>query len=241
MLSVSSGSSLVEVKEFLFESTRGAVEMEGPQEVSCLFEVRSNREDLVDKIFHTDDSVLSENALDDFVIGKRNSLLVDLSVTSFVHELSDCFKIGVSVGNVRLDKTKHVNGSLVQLDEDSRVDLSKSKKLKNLAYLGGNTVDTSDTDHNSKLSLGLKEEVSVLLRDTSHANKILLHFTVLSHVLLRRLEHLRLLLTKRFLVRNLCCSTLSSKLSLLLFLRIVSGTLIVFNYLMKSITQTKND
>ena len=166
--SVSSGSSLVEVKEFLFESTRGAVEMEGPQEVSCLFEVRSNREDLVDKIFHTDDSVLSENALDDFVIGKRNSLLVDLSVTSFVHELSDCFKIGVSVGNVRLDKTKHVNGSLVQLDEDSRVDLSKSKKLKILRTLGATPLIPL-IRINSKLSLELKEEVSVLLRDTSHA------------------------------------------------------------------------
>ena len=49
---------------------------------------------------------------------------------------------------------KHVDGCLVELDEDSVVDLPESEELEDLAHLGGNLVDTADTHHESQAGLG---------------------------------------------------------------------------------------
>lgn len=42
----------------------------------------ANGVDFVDQILDTDDSVLAQNLLDDGVVGKWNSLLVDLTESS---------------------------------------------------------------------------------------------------------------------------------------------------------------
>ena len=55
-----------------------------PDEIVGLLEVWTGAGDLVDQILDADNAVFSEAFLDQFVIRKRNSLLVDLSVTALV-------------------------------------------------------------------------------------------------------------------------------------------------------------
>ncbi len=98
-------------------------------------------------------------------------MLVDFSESTLVDQLADVLKGGVSPGDVWSDKVKHLKSSSVQLDEDSVVDLAKSQKLKNLLDLGRDSVDTTNTDNNSNLTLGLKEEIARLLGSTSGINK----------------------------------------------------------------------
>lgn len=52
--------------------------------------------DFIDQIFERSDSVFAEAFLNKFVVGQRNSLLVDLSVSSFVDKLFDVFARGIS-------------------------------------------------------------------------------------------------------------------------------------------------
>lgn len=52
--------------------------------------------DFVNDIFDGDDTVLSEGSLNDSVGGEGDSLLVDLSVTSLVDELTNSLQVGLS-------------------------------------------------------------------------------------------------------------------------------------------------
>jgi len=105
------------------ESTEWVGQLEWPQEVGSLLEVWSSGEDLVDQILDGDDSVFSEVFLNEGVVGERDSLSMDLSVTSLVDEFSNGLQVWLSVGNVWLNQLKHLGGSLGELDEDSVVDL----------------------------------------------------------------------------------------------------------------------
>ena len=49
---------------------------------------------------------------------------------------------------------EHVDGGLVQLDEDSVVNLSQSEELENLTHFGGDLVDTTDAHHEGQTGLG---------------------------------------------------------------------------------------
>lgn len=51
----------------------GRRELEGPEEVVCLFEVRAYSEDLMDQVFNADDPVLAKLFLNDLVVSQRNS------------------------------------------------------------------------------------------------------------------------------------------------------------------------
>merc|ERR1719356_869779 len=54
---------------WLLVATRRVRELEGPQEVRYLFEVRSNCVNLVDEIFHTIDATrLTQRCGDDFIV-----------------------------------------------------------------------------------------------------------------------------------------------------------------------------
>ena len=143
--------------------------LKGPQEVRCPLEVLSNTEDFMNQIFDTDDSSTTKALLDEVVGGDWFTSVVNLSKTAFVDQLSHALQVRVSPGNIRLANTEHVNCSLckyvtisipfisltlsvnskrkciylVQLHEDSVVDLSKTEKLKSLAYLRVNLVDTA--------------------------------------------------------------------------------------------------
>jgi hypothetical protein len=126
----------------LQESTDGGAELEGPQEVVGLLEVSANGPDLVDEVLDTSDTLIAERLLDDGVIVESDSRSVDFTVASLVDELADCVTGGVSVGHVGLNHADHVDGSSVQLDEDTVMELTESKELHDLLGLGWELVDT---------------------------------------------------------------------------------------------------
>lgn len=80
----------------------------------------------------------------DAVVTESGSLSVDLSVSSLVDELANIVTGWVSVGDVWLDKSDHVDGGTVKLDKHSVVELSQTEKLHDLLLLGGELVDTMD-------------------------------------------------------------------------------------------------
>lgn len=187
------------------EATSGVAELEGPEEVGGLLEVGADGEDLVDKILHADNAVLAEVLLNDGVVSKGNTLLVDLSVSTLVDELLDGLQVGVTVGDPGLDDLEHLSGSLGDLDEDTVVDLEETEKLEDLAGLGGHLVDTKresvsvpydwnqvhiplDTDDEDQL--GLSGDVGSVIRlgGTVKTDLLTLRITVLLDVLLSTLE-----------------------------------------------------
>lgn len=170
------------------EATVGVAELEGPQEVGGLLEVGADGVDLVDQVLHTDDAVLAEVLLDDGVVGERDALLVDLSVTALVDELLDALQVGVTVGDPGLDDLDHLHGGLGDLDEDTVVDLEQTEELEDLAGLGGNLVDTLDADDEDELLLGGDVEGTVLLGNAGEADLLALSVAVLLDVLLGTLE-----------------------------------------------------
>lgn len=144
LLTVAKVTTLDEVLELAgAETTVGVAELEGPEEVGGLLEVGADGEDLVDEILKADDAVLAEVLLNDGVVGKSNTLLVDLSVSSLVDKLLDGLQVGVTVSDPGLDDLEHLSGSLGDLDEDTVVDLEETEKLEDLAGLRGHLVDTA--------------------------------------------------------------------------------------------------
>ena len=78
-------------------AARGVGELEGPEEVRRLLEVGAGGEDLVYEILNGEDVVLAESFLDDSVVGKGNTLLVDLAVTALVDKFADGLEVGLAV------------------------------------------------------------------------------------------------------------------------------------------------
>jgi len=183
LLSVTKVTTLDVVLEFSgTETTVGVGQLEGPQEVACLLEVGSDSEDLVDQVFHADDAILAQVVLDELIVGKGNSLLVNLSVSTLVDELSDGLEVGVAIGNVWVDNGEHLLGGLGQPDEDTVVDLEKSEELEDLARLGGDLVDTLDSHNEDKLGLLINEEAALLLAQASESDLLALRIAVLLDV-----------------------------------------------------------
>jgi hypothetical protein len=124
------------------ETTSWVAKLEWPQEVGSLLEVGTDCEDLVDQILDADNAVLAKAVLDDSIVGESNALLVDLSISTLVDELTGCLEVGVSVGNPWLDNLQHLKGSLGHANEYTIVDLEKTEKLEDLAGLWCDLVDT---------------------------------------------------------------------------------------------------
>ncbi len=74
-------------------------------------------------------------------------LCPNLSETSLVDEFLDGFSGWVSEGDVWLDSSQQVGGSLVYSDENSVVDLSQSQQSEDSDWLGIKFVNTSDSDN----------------------------------------------------------------------------------------------
>lgn len=51
----------------------------------------------MDEVLDREDVVLAESLLDDRVVGKRNALLVDLSVSALVDQLTDRLQVRLAV------------------------------------------------------------------------------------------------------------------------------------------------
>ena len=124
------------------ESTSRVAQLEWPQKITGLLEVRPHNNDLMDQVFHADDAKFAQLLLDDLVIGEGNALLVDLSVAALIDEVADGFDTGVAVGDVGLDYFEHFGGGFGEFDEDAVVDLEKAEELEDLAGFGGDFVDT---------------------------------------------------------------------------------------------------
>jgi len=167
----------------LLEAMEGRVQLEGPEEVVALLEVGAASLDLVDHVFHRDDSVFAEHALNDGVVGKGDSSSVHLAVASLVDQLLDHGRGGVSVGDEWLHHADHVDGGLVQTDEHSVVQLSQTQKLHNLLGLGGQFVDTSGTDHERDLCVSLNEEVASGLGGSLVGNELVINLSSLLGIL----------------------------------------------------------
>lgn len=181
--------SFYKVEELaLVESTVGVGELEGGKERVGSFKVGTYSIDLMDEILHADDAVLAKGLLDNGVIGERDALLVDSSVSTLVDEFTDGLQVGGTVGDVGLDQLKHLSGSVGETEEDTVVDLEKTEQLEDLAGLGSDVVDTLDTDNEDKLGLGGNVEVTVGLGLTTETDLIGFLGTVLTNVLVSTLE-----------------------------------------------------
>ena len=87
-----------------------------------------------------------------------------------------------SKANMLTADPEHGDGGLVELDEDSVVDLAQSEELEDLLDLGGDLVDAPDAHHEGQLRLG-RDIVAVV-------RLVALLLAVLLHVLLGAKEHL---------------------------------------------------
>ena len=112
-----------------FPSALRVGELEWPEEVVGLLEVRTTGDDFVDEIFNAVDTLLGKFTSDDGVIRKRKSASVNFTVTSLVDELGDGGSGWETVGNEWLNHSDHVPCGLVKLDENTVMELSQSKEL----------------------------------------------------------------------------------------------------------------
>lgn len=86
--------------------------------------------------------MLSEDTVDDAVIGNRNTLTVNLTVTSLVDKSLKSVSGWVSVSDIWLNHSDHVDGGSVQTNKHSVMKLSESQKLHDLLRLRWQLVDT---------------------------------------------------------------------------------------------------
>lgn len=136
------------------EASTGWGQLEWPQEIVSFLEVWTNGVNLVNEILDVSDVLLlSEGVVDKVVVCQRNSLAVDLAISSLVDELSDGISAWVSVGDVWLNSSQHVDGGFVDSDEDSVVELSEPQESQNSNDLWVQLVDASDSDGEDELGL----------------------------------------------------------------------------------------
>jgi len=117
-------------------------QLERPQKVARLLEVRAYGDDLMDQILHAHDPIFAQVVLDDLVVGEGDALLVDLAVAALVDEGADGLEVRVAVGDVGLDDLEHFRGGFGEADEDAVVDLEKAQELEDLAGFGRDFVNT---------------------------------------------------------------------------------------------------
>lgn len=189
LATVTSVAALGVVGELLaLEAAVGVRELEGPEEVGDGLEVGAAGGDLVDNVFDGEDAELAEVLLNNLVVVDGETLAVDLGVTTLVDQLADGLEVGCAVGDVRLDELEHLRGGLGQSDKDTVVDLEETQELQNLAWLGGNVVDTTETDDEDDLGLAGNVEVALGLGGTAKTDLLALGGAVLLGVLLGTLE-----------------------------------------------------
>lgn len=118
-------------------------QLERPQKVARLLEVRADGDNLMDQILHAHDPVFSQVVLDDLVVREGDALLVDLAVAALVDEGADGLEVRVAVGDVGLDDFEHFGGGFGEADEDAVVDLEEPQELEDLAGFRCDFVDTA--------------------------------------------------------------------------------------------------
>lgn len=89
------------------EATGRVTELEWPEKIAGLLEVRADGEDLMDQILDTEDTVFAEVIFNYLVVGEWDALLLDLAIAALVDEVTDSFDRGVAVCNIRFDDLDH--------------------------------------------------------------------------------------------------------------------------------------
>merc|ERR1719410_594105 len=163
LLTVTKVTTLDKVVGLLSPAAGGGVELHRPQEVGGVLEVGADGHDLVDEVLHADQAVLAQVLLDNVVAAQGGTLSVHLGESPLVDQFPHRLEVGGSPGDVGLADPQHVRCGLVELDEDSVVDLTEPEELEHLLDLGGHLVDTADTDDKGQLGLGGHVEVALLL------------------------------------------------------------------------------
>ena len=142
-LSVSEGSeSLCELMSLDLPSSKWGGKLEWPDEVVDFLEIWSTGDNLVNNVLDACNTKRSEAFSNDWVISKRNSSSIDLSVSSFIHQVRNGGSWWETVSNEWFDHLEHVPCGLVKLDKNSVVELSKSEKLQNFLWLWCKLSDT---------------------------------------------------------------------------------------------------
>ena len=151
---LSAGAILVVVVEhFSVESASRRRELDGPKEVRSGLEVRAAGDDLMDDILNAVDAELAEAGLNDGVVADGDSLARYLTETALVDKLLNGLKVRIAVSDERLYESEHLGGGSVHANENTVVDLTKAKKLKDLLHLGRDTNDTAKADNENDLLL----------------------------------------------------------------------------------------
>jgi len=119
---------------------------------------------------------------------ESDSGFVDLTVSSFVNEITNSLEVWVSPCDVWFDDSDHVNGGLVDLDEDGIVNLSQSEKLEDLSDFWGNGVNTLDTDDDGEFGFWGNVEVSGLSGNSLQSDDITFGMSVFLDVLFGTFE-----------------------------------------------------
>src|SRR5271156_4371456 len=88
-------------------SARRIAQLERPQKVVCLLEIRSNRENLMNQILNTLNSIFAQGLGNEGIIRQWNTRAVYLSVSTFVDEVTDRLEVGFAVCDVRLGDLEH--------------------------------------------------------------------------------------------------------------------------------------
>lgn len=98
----------------------------------------------MNQIFHADYTEFAQVLLDDLVVGERDALPIDLSVTALVDEIADGFETWIAIGDVRFDYFEHFRSGFSDFNEDTIVDLEQTEELNDLAGFRGHFVNASD-------------------------------------------------------------------------------------------------
>ncbi len=101
-----------------------------------------------------------------------DALLVHLTVTTLVDELSNALQVRVTKHDVRFHLAELVERRLVRLHEDTVVDLAQTQELKNLLRLRVDVVKTAEAHHEDELILGFDIETTLGARFALEAHEI---------------------------------------------------------------------
>ena len=126
----------------LFPAELWCVQLEWPEEVVSLLEGWSNSPDLVDEVLNAVDTLLTEGTGDDAVVSQWDSRAVNLSITTLVDQSADAITGWVTISDIWLDSSDHVDGGTVEANKHSVVDLSESEQLHDLLAFWAQLVDT---------------------------------------------------------------------------------------------------
>ena len=122
------GTSIEITMSLSLDSSSWRVESEWEEEIVNFLEFSSKVVDLIDDVLDAFDSVISESLLDDLILDKRNSLSVELSISSLVDKRLDGFLRWESISDIRFNLSEHVHRGLVILKENSVANFGKSEQ-----------------------------------------------------------------------------------------------------------------